>query len=191
MVPAPAKSDAQATRELAAYRSRSWNSLGRYRRRYFCSHASRLLIPAMKLSYFPDTDSLYIDLSARPSTESQEVSEGVVLDYDAEGNLVGIDIDHASKKLDLRELVTTRIPLRSKSVNSPCRADLLASPKSLEAGYTKASAPAEARRRINSQLIFGSSPPAPLTSDFSFQRFSVSAFMSRRSLSVGGSAFPH
>ena len=55
----------------------------------------------MKLNYFPDTDSLYIDLSHRPSVESQEVSEGVVLDYDGEGNLVGIDIDHASRKLDL------------------------------------------------------------------------------------------
>jgi uncharacterized protein YuzE len=59
----------------------------------------------MKLNYFPDTDSLYIDLSQKPSVESQEVSEGVVLDYDGEGNLVGIDIDHASLKLDLRELV--------------------------------------------------------------------------------------
>src|SRR5438874_6860034 len=58
----------------------------------------------MKLNYFPDTDSLYIDLSQRPSVESQEVCEGVVLDYDAEGNLVGIDIDHASQKLNLREL---------------------------------------------------------------------------------------
>ena len=60
----------------------------------------------MKLNYFPDTDSLYIDLSHKQSTESQEVSEGVVLDYDAEGNLVGIDIDHASQKLNLRELVS-------------------------------------------------------------------------------------
>ncbi|PYL19893.1 MAG: hypothetical protein DMF41_08135 [Verrucomicrobia bacterium] len=42
----------------------------------------------MKLNYFPDTDSLYIDLSHRPSVESQEVSEGVVLDYDSEGNLI-------------------------------------------------------------------------------------------------------
>jgi uncharacterized protein YuzE len=65
----------------------------------------------MKIDYYPDTDSLYIDLSSRPSVESQEVSEGVVLDYDAQGNLVGIDIDHASRKLDLRELVTSRIPL--------------------------------------------------------------------------------
>jgi uncharacterized protein YuzE len=55
----------------------------------------------MKLNYFPETDSLYIDLSEKPSVESQEVSAGVVLDYDAEGNLAGIDIDHASKKLDL------------------------------------------------------------------------------------------
>jgi uncharacterized protein YuzE len=60
----------------------------------------------MKLNYFPDTDSLYIDLAQRPSVESREVSEGVVLDCDGEGNLVGIDIDHASRKLDLRELVT-------------------------------------------------------------------------------------
>ena len=66
-------------------------------------------------NYFPDTDSLYIDLSQRPSVESQEVSEGVVLDYDGDGNLVGIDIDHASRKLDLRELVTNHIPLEAKA----------------------------------------------------------------------------
>lgn len=69
----------------------------------------------MKLSYFPDTDSLYIDLSQRPSVESREVSEGVVLDYDAEGNLAGIDIDHASRKLDLRELVTSHMPVAAKA----------------------------------------------------------------------------
>ena len=45
----------------------------------------------MKLNYYPETDSLYIDLSEKPSAESVEVSEGIVLDYDAEGNLVGID----------------------------------------------------------------------------------------------------
>ncbi len=72
-------------------------------------------VSAMKLNYFPDTDSLYIDLSQKPSVESQEVSEGVVLDYDSEGNLVGIDIDHASQKLDLRELVTNHIPLEAKA----------------------------------------------------------------------------
>ena len=69
----------------------------------------------MKLNYFPDTDSLYIDLSQKPSVESREVSEGVVLDYDAEGNLAGIDIDHASRKLDLRELITNQLPTAAKA----------------------------------------------------------------------------
>ena len=64
----------------------------------------------MKLDYYPDTDSLYIDLSERPSIESREISEGVVLDYDAEGNLVGIDIDNASRKVDLKKLTLNKLP---------------------------------------------------------------------------------
>ena len=64
----------------------------------------------MKLNYFPDTDSLYIDLAEQPSTDSRVISEGVVLDYDAAGNLVGIDIDNASNKVDLNRLVLSKIP---------------------------------------------------------------------------------
>jgi uncharacterized protein YuzE len=67
-------------------------------------------VQAMKLTYYPDTDSLYIDLSEQPSVESQEISEGVVLDYDAKGNLVGIDIDNASKKVRLKELTLSKLP---------------------------------------------------------------------------------
>ncbi len=64
----------------------------------------------MKLNYYPETDSLYIDLSERPSVESREISEGVVLDYDANGNLVGIDIDNASAKVQLKELILSKLP---------------------------------------------------------------------------------
>jgi uncharacterized protein YuzE len=64
----------------------------------------------MKLNYYPETDSLYIDLSEKPSVDSKEISEGIVLDYDAEGNLVGIDIDNASKKVHLKELTLTKLP---------------------------------------------------------------------------------
>ena len=64
----------------------------------------------MKLNYYPETDSLYIDLSEQTSVDSKEISEGIVLDYDAEGNLVGIDIDNASKKVQLKELVLSRLP---------------------------------------------------------------------------------
>ncbi|MBN1344083.1 MAG: DUF2283 domain-containing protein [Phycisphaerae bacterium] len=71
----------------------------------------------MKMSYYPETDSLYIDLVDRSSAESREVSEGVVLDYDADGNLVGIDIDNASKKLDLSELTLSRLPTESHTLS--------------------------------------------------------------------------
>ncbi len=64
----------------------------------------------MKLQYYPDTDSLYIDLSEKTSAESVEVSEGVVLDYDENGSLVGIDIDNASRKIELKELVLSKLP---------------------------------------------------------------------------------
>jgi len=64
----------------------------------------------MKIEYFPDTDSLYIDLASRPSADSLEVSDGVVVDYDSDGVIVGIDIDQAKKKLDLKELSLEKIP---------------------------------------------------------------------------------
>ena len=72
----------------------------------------------MKLNYYPETDSLYIDLAERPSTESKEVSEGIVLDYDNKGNLVGIDIDNASKKLDLKKLVLTKLPTGTQTLSA-------------------------------------------------------------------------
>lgn len=70
----------------------------------------------MKLNYFPETDSLYIDLSDRASVESREVSEGIVLDYDADGNLAGIDIDNASTKVDMANLTLSRLPGRVHTV---------------------------------------------------------------------------
>ena len=72
----------------------------------------------MKLIYHPDTDSLYIDLSERPSVDSQEGSEGVVLDYDAQGNLVGIDIDNASNKGTLNELTLSKIPAKIQTMTT-------------------------------------------------------------------------
>jgi uncharacterized protein YuzE len=70
----------------------------------------------MKLNYFAETDSLYIDLSEKPSVESREVSEGVVLDFDAAGSLVGIDIDNASKNVDLQTLILSKIPSKVETI---------------------------------------------------------------------------
>jgi uncharacterized protein YuzE len=60
----------------------------------------------MKINYYPETDSLYIHLTDKPSVDSQEISEGVVADYDELGNLVGLDIDNASKKVQLGEFIS-------------------------------------------------------------------------------------
>ncbi len=64
----------------------------------------------MKLNYYPETDSLYIDLSEQSSVESREISEGIILDYDADGRLVGIDIDNASNKVEMEKLILSKLP---------------------------------------------------------------------------------
>lgn len=64
----------------------------------------------MKLNYHPETDSLYIDLSEQTSAESREISEGVVLDYDADGRLVGID--NASAKWVLNNSINNTTVIR-------------------------------------------------------------------------------
>ena len=65
----------------------------------------------MKLHYYPETDSLYIELSEVASTDSKEVAPGIVLDFDADGRLIGIDIDHAGRVVDLTSLEALGLPL--------------------------------------------------------------------------------
>jgi uncharacterized protein YuzE len=64
----------------------------------------------MKLHYYPETDSLYIELSEAPGAESREIVDGLVVDLDADCNVVGFDIDHASTKLDLSRVETIALP---------------------------------------------------------------------------------
>jgi len=65
----------------------------------------------MKISYDKATDSLYIHLADRPSVDSSEVNDGVVLDFDANGALVGIDLQHASERADIHNLSVSKLPL--------------------------------------------------------------------------------
>ena len=64
----------------------------------------------MKLHYYPETDSLYIELRPEPGAETREVAEGLVVDLNARGEVVGFDIDHASRKLDLSRIETIALP---------------------------------------------------------------------------------
>lgn len=70
----------------------------------------------MKLHYYPETDSLYIELKSGPGVETREIAEGLNVDLAADGEVVGFDIDHASRNLDLTTLETVALPLRSTRV---------------------------------------------------------------------------
>ena len=65
----------------------------------------------MKLHYYPETDSLYIELNTGPGTETREVAPGLNVDLDSAGAVVGLDIDHASRTLDLTTLETIALPV--------------------------------------------------------------------------------
>ena len=64
----------------------------------------------MKLHYYPETDSLYIELKSEPGAEAREIVEGLVADFDVNGDVVGFDIDHASRMLDLSKIETVALP---------------------------------------------------------------------------------
>ena len=70
----------------------------------------------MKLHYYAETDSLYVEFKGEPGTETREVSDGLNVDLDAAGHVVGFDIDHASSRLDLSTLEVEALPLRSYKV---------------------------------------------------------------------------
>jgi uncharacterized protein YuzE len=67
----------------------------------------------MKLHDYPETDSLYIELSSRPGAETREIADGLNADLDAESAVVGLDIDGASKKLDLTSIETIALPIKA------------------------------------------------------------------------------
>ncbi len=58
----------------------------------------------MNFHYDKASDSLYIELSANPSFESEEVAEGVVVDYDKSGQIVGLDIEYASRHVNMNKI---------------------------------------------------------------------------------------
>lgn len=66
----------------------------------------------MKLHYYPETDSLYVEFQRRPSVDTREIAPDVRLDLDQQGRPVGLDIDHASTILDLETLESEGLPLQ-------------------------------------------------------------------------------
>ena len=66
----------------------------------------------MKLHYYPDTESLYVELKDAPGVETREVADGLNVDLDAAGDVVGFDMDNAAKRFDLTTLEVDALPVR-------------------------------------------------------------------------------
>jgi uncharacterized protein YuzE len=58
----------------------------------------------MKVKYFEDTDTLYIEFREEEIAESKDLDENTVLDVDAEGNVCAITFEHASQRTDISHL---------------------------------------------------------------------------------------
>jgi uncharacterized protein YuzE len=65
----------------------------------------------MILQYHVDTDMLYIELVREVSIESEEVAPGIVLDFDAHNRVIGIEIEDASKSIDISRLEVLALPI--------------------------------------------------------------------------------
>lgn len=53
----------------------------------------------MKLTVDREADALYLDLDEAPAVQSEEISPGVIVDYNAEGKVVGIEMLYLSKRV--------------------------------------------------------------------------------------------
>lgn len=69
----------------------------------------------MKLNYYEDTDSLYIDLSSEASADWREIADELVIDFNEAGSIVGIDIQHASERIDFGTVESTHLPVIRKT----------------------------------------------------------------------------
>ena len=63
----------------------------------------------MKICYFEDTDTLYIQFKVADIEETKELDENTLLDVDSQGNIVAITVEHASKRTDIQQLTLSGI----------------------------------------------------------------------------------
>jgi uncharacterized protein YuzE len=86
---------------------------------------------AMKLHYYPETDTLYIDLLDEPSVESEEIAPDIIVDYNDDRQIVGLTIDHASERTNISEVEVNEIQSVSVHAHNSTRAS--PGPKSIRA----------------------------------------------------------
>jgi uncharacterized protein YuzE len=64
----------------------------------------------MKIKYFQDTDTLYIEFRAAEVAETRDLDENTLLDIDGEGNICGITVEHASDRTGIPAFSFEQVP---------------------------------------------------------------------------------
>ena len=64
----------------------------------------------MKIKYFQDTDTLYIEFRAADVAETRDLDENTLLDLDSHGNICGITIEHARERTEIPQFSFEQIP---------------------------------------------------------------------------------
>ena len=65
----------------------------------------------MRIEYYTETDTLYIELRPGPGVDAREVAPDVVLDLGKDREVIGIEIEHASTRTDLRNVELSALPI--------------------------------------------------------------------------------
>ncbi|MBD1873561.1 DUF2283 domain-containing protein [Nodosilinea sp. FACHB-131] len=65
----------------------------------------------MKIQYYPETDTLAIELTTKPIANTDVVTDDLILDYDRDGKVVAITLDNYSKNVETINLQALGVPL--------------------------------------------------------------------------------
>ena len=65
----------------------------------------------MKIQYFPETDTLAIELTSQPVATTNTITSDLILDYDSEGKVVAITLDNYSQNVETIDLQALGVPL--------------------------------------------------------------------------------
>jgi uncharacterized protein YuzE len=63
----------------------------------------------MKVKYFPETDTAYVEFTSNQVSETKEINENIIIDLDSNGNLVAMTIEHAKTQANLSEFSLEQI----------------------------------------------------------------------------------
>ena len=70
----------------------------------------------MEITYFPDTDTLLIDFADREIVETKDVNENIMVEFDSDGELVSMTIEHAKDQMDVNSVSFQRVVSASQKV---------------------------------------------------------------------------